>query len=223
MKTAATTQLSVIVLLTVATFVINGCKKETAVKNIAPVTLTGNQVDSAVYLKGYFDGKPISFEGNASAYHAFVDPDSAQWGGSGNQSQDNDAFYQSGSQWMKLTTANVQAINASVELRSLAVRVFVSPLAPVSDDFYNLLNPANYQVADNHNASDGAYITLHDQNGVLWTSHGDQEGSTLIILTRGANMNTYTVVTGTISCNLYDGEGNMKKLTAASFTAALGI
>jgi len=36
-------------------------------------------------------------------------------------------------------------------------------------------------------------------------------------------MNTYTVVTGTISAKMYDGLGNMKLLTGAVFTAALGI
>ncbi len=223
MKKAATTKLSGIVLLTAAIFVINGCKKDTPVKNIAPVTVSSNSVDSANYIKGYFDGQPISFEGNASAYHGYVDPDSTQSIGGGNQQHDNDAFYQSGSQWMTLTAAGVKAVSATLEVRSLAVRVFVSPIASQSSDYFNLLTPAIYNVADGNNSSNGAYITLHDKNGVLWTSHGDQDGSTLLILSRGANMNTYTVVSGTISCKLYDGEGNMKKLTAAQFTAALGI
>lgn len=221
MKKATTSQLSVIILLTVAMLIINGCKKEPVVKTIAPVTLTSTSTDSAVYMKGYFDGQPVSFEGNANAYHAFVDPDSAQ--SQGGQGFDNDAYYQSGSQWMKITNQGTLTSNASVEIRSLAVRVFVSPIASLSSDYYNLLNPTAYPLTDNHNAGNGAYITLHDKNGVLWTSHGDQDGSTLVILTRGTNLNTYTVVTGTVSCKLYDGEGNMKMLTAASFTAALGI
>jgi len=222
MKKAETSKLFSVASFIAVVFLIGGCKKEAAVKNIAPVTISSESVDSANYLKGYFDGEPVSFEGNASAYNAYVDPDSSQ-GGGGNQNHDNDAFYQSGSKWMKLTSAGVQSINASLELRSLSVRVFVSPLAPVSTNYYNLLNPATYPVSSDGNASQGAYITLHDKNGVLWTSHGDQDGSTMVILTRGANMNTYTVVSGTVSCKLYDGEGNMKKLTAASFTAALGI
>jgi hypothetical protein len=210
------------VLLMAAVFMMSGCKKEAVVKTIAPVTVGSDATDSTNYLKGYFDGAPISFQGNAYAYHAFVDPDSAQNGGNHNN-HDHDVFYQSGSKWINLTNTGLQVINASLELRSLAVRVFVSPIATVSTGYYNLLNPANYPVSDDDNSSQGAYITLHDKYGVLWTSHGDQDGSTMVILTRGANMTTYTVISGTISCKLYDGEGNMKKLTAASFTAAVGI
>jgi hypothetical protein len=225
MKRAVTFRLSVALSLTAAILVINGCKKETPVKNITPVTVNSEPVDSAVYFKGYFDGAPISFEGNATAYHAFVDPDSAEGGYQvgGNQSHDNDAFYQSGSKWMNLTNAGIMTVNASLELRSLAVRVFVSPLANASTTYFNLLSPTAYPISTGQSGSQGAFITLHDKNGVMWTTHGDQDESTLVILTRGANMTTYTVVSGTVSCKLYDGEGNMKKLTAAQFTASVGI
>ena len=204
--------------LLLAVFVISGCKKETPIKPVATVTV--ENVDSANYFKGYFDGEPVKYEGNAYAFHSFIDPDSV------NQSQsehDHDAYYQSGSKWVTLSGTGLQITNASVELRSLAVRVFVSPIVSVSTTYYNLLGPATYPVANDDQSSSGAYVTIRDKNGVLWTSHGDQDGSTLLILSRGANMATYTVVTGTISCKMYDGEGNMKHLTGAAFTAALGI
>jgi len=201
-------------------FIISGCKKESAaVKQVAPVTITGTEVDSANYFKGTFGNEVVKFEGNAQAYASFVDLDSAH-NGSGN-GHDQDAYYVSGSKWVKLSPG-LESIDASLELRSLSVRVFVSPIASTSVNFYNLLTPDIYPVAEN-NGNDGAYITLHDKNGVLWTSKGDQDGSSLIILTRGANMNTYTVLSGIINAKLYDGEHNMKKLTGASFTAAVGL
>jgi len=225
MKRAVTFRISFALLLA-GVLIINGCKKETTVKNIAPVTVNSESVDSANYLKGYFDGAPIAFEGNATAYHAFVDPDSANGGGGGGnpgQSHDNDAFYQSGSKWMNLNNAGIMSVNASLELRSLAVRVFVSPIANVNTTYFNLLSPTAYPVSSGQVGSAGAFITLHDKNGVMWTTHGDQDESTFVILTRGANLNSFTVITGTVSCKLYDGEGNMKKLTAAQFTAEVGI
>lgn len=206
--------------LMVAVF-ISGCKKESAaVKQVAPVTITGTQVDSTNYFKGTFDGEPVKFEGNAQAYSAFEDPDSAH-GGNGGGEHDQDAYYMSGSKWVQFASGLV-ATNASIELRSLSVRVFVSPIVTTSVNFYNLLGPNIYPVADNDGIQ-GAYITLHDKNGVLWTSKGDQDGSSLIILTRGANMSTYTVLSGIVNAKLYDSSHNMKKLTAASFTAAVGI
>ena len=221
MKKSDAPKLSFLILIMVAIFTINGCKKEAIIKTIAPVTVSNKTVDSATFLKGEFDGLPISFEGNTFAYHGYVDPDSAGHGG--NQAHDNDAFYQSGSKWVTLTTAGIQVTNASLELRSLAVRVFVSPIAAAATDYYNLLTPSVFPVANDDNSSKGGYLTLHDSHGVIWTTRGDQDGSSLVILTRDVNMSTYTVVTGTISAKMYDGEGNMKKLTNALFTAALGI
>ncbi len=200
-----------------AVFIIGGCKKETVVKPIATVTAASE----TNFLKGIFDGEPVKYEGNAKSYNAFIDPDSST-----NQNpdeHDHDAYYQSGTKWMTLSGTGLQITNASVELRSLAVRVFVSPITSVSDNYYSLLGPASYPVADVVHSSKGAVVTMRDKNGVLWTSHGDQTGSTMLILSRGANMGNFTVVTGTISCKMYDAEGTMKELTSATFTAALGI
>lgn len=221
MKRSTITKVLFIGLLLPVLFFTGGCNKEAAVKKIAQVTVNSNDVDSSNYFKGYFDGQPVKFEGKALAYNAFVDPDSA---GNGGGNYDHDAYYQSGSKWVTLNNAGIQVINASVELRSLAVRVFVSPSVPVADVFYNLLNPAYYPVSDNsNNLNDGAFVSIRDAGGVLWTTKGDQDGSVLTITGRGANMNTYTEVSGTITAKMYDAEGNMKKLTNASFTAALGI
>ena len=204
--------------LMLAIFVIGGCKKETVVKPVATVTA----VSETNFLKGVFDGEPVKYEGNAQSYSAFVDPDSTSV--QNPDEHDHDAYYQSGTKWMTISSGTgLQITNASVELRTLSVRVFVSPVASVSDNFYSLLGPATYPVADVTHSSKGAVITMRDKNGVLWTSHGDQTGSTMLILSRGANMGTYTVVTGTLSCKMYDTEGSMKQLTGATFTAAMGI
>ncbi len=203
--------------------VISGCKKEpvvTPVKTVSAIAV--EPADSANFIKGYLGDEPIKFEGNALSYNSYVDPDSAHQGGTGH---DYDSYYMSGSKWVTLSGTGLTsyATNASVEIRSLAVRVFVTPIAATSITYYNLLGQATYAFADGDNSNAGAYVSIHDKNGVLWTSTGDQDGSTLTITSRGANMNTYTVVSGTISCKMYDHTGNVKQLTGAKFTAALGI
>ena len=217
MKKSELIKLSFAGSLMLAVFVISSCKKETVVKPLATVTA----VSETNFLKGVFDGEPVVYTGNAQSYSAFIDPDSST-----NQNpdeHDHDAYYQSGTKWMTISGTGLQITNASVELRTLSVRVFVSPITTVSDNFYSLLGPATYPVADVAHSSKGAVVTMRDKNGVLWTSHGDQTGSTMLLLSRGANMGNYTVVTGTISCKMYDAEGSMKQLTGATFTAAMGI
>ena len=173
-------------------------------------------------------GEQIHFEGNVIPYSAYVDPDSAQdpdHDNSGSYSHDNDAYYQSGSKWVTVNTSNsnLSITNASVEMRSLAVRVFVSPIVAVSSTYYNQLGPATYGIASANSASKGAFISVRDKNGEIWNSLGNQDGSSMVITDRGPNMISYTVVTGTINCKMYDSHGNMKKLTNATFTASLGI
>jgi len=200
-------------------FAISGCKKEPIVKQISTVTVFDQ--DSAIFLKGYLGDELVKFEGNGISYNAYVNPDSnSQQHGHG---QDYAAYYMSGSKWVTLSGSGISATNASVEIRSLAVRVFVTPIAATSSTYYNLLGPATYQFADGDNTSAGAYVSMRDKNGLLWTSLGDQDGSTLTVTTMGANMVTYTIVAGTISCNMYDPSGHMKQLTGAKFTAALGL
>jgi hypothetical protein len=205
---------------------ISGCKKEAIVKPVATLSATAEQVDSANYLRGYLGDEPVKFEGSIVSYNAYVDPDSAMHH-NGNGNSDYDSYYLSGSKWVTISGGGLPASsasgNASVEIRSLAVRVFVTPISATSTNYYNLLGLATYPFADGDDTNAGAYVSLHDSNGVLWTSLGEQNGSTLTITSRGANMNTYTVVSGTISCKMYDSVGNMKLLTGAKFTAALGI
>ena len=208
--------------------IIGSCKKEEVrpgTDTVGPVTISATpQVDSANYFKGYLGTEPVKFEGNAIAYNAYVDPDSVQnHGGNGQQGQDNDAYFMNGSKWVAISGAGLQTTNASIELRSLAVRVFVSPLQSESSIFYNLIKPTAYPFSTSNDPSKGAYISLYDKNGVLWTSAGDQDGSTLTVSTIGPNMSSYAVVTGLISCKMYDPHGNMKQLTGATFTASMGI
>jgi hypothetical protein len=215
-------------------FVINGCKKETPAKPVVTIEKplftpkAVNQlpaVDSTNYFKGTLGGEVVKFEGNAFAYSAYVDPDSAQDHNQGYYQPTYNSYYLSGSKWVSISSTGLTAnsANASLEIRSLAVRVFVTPIAATSIVYYNLLGQPTYTFADGDNTNTGAYISLHDQNGVLWTSSGNQDGSTLTVTSRGAMMSTYTVLSGTISCKMYDPHGNMKQLTGANFTASLGI
>jgi len=202
-------------------FIIAGCKKE-PVKTINTVSVTNGTKDSSNYLKGTLGGELVKFEGNAIAYNGYVDPDSAQNHGGSGSGHDADAYYQSGSKWVTFGNG-ITATNASIELRSLAVRVFVSPTHVSASNYFNLINPTTYPVATDDNPSSGAYVSIRDNSGVLWTTAGDQHQSTLTISSIGPNMVSYTVVSGTISCKMYDGQGNMKQLTGATFTAAVGI
>jgi len=206
--------------------IIGGCKKEAPAKptTVNTVTVNSGTAGTSVF-KGTFDGVPISFASAAIAYNGYVDPDSANQNGNGNgngNGHDNDAYYVSGSKWVTIGNS-LPITNASIELRSLAVRVFVSPTHVSSSNFFNLINLATYPVATDDNPSQGAYISLRDQNGILWTSSGDQDGSSFTISSVGANMVTYAIVSGTITSKMYDGAGHMKNLRDATFTAALGI
>jgi hypothetical protein len=209
-------------------FVIDGCKKETAVKpitaNAKPAVVTSDlPVDSANYLKGYLGTDLVKFEGNAIAYNGYIDPDSAQGHGGNGQDQDHDAYFMNGSKWVAISGNGLQSTNAQIELRSLAVRVFVSPLQSVSYTYYNLIKLTPYAVSTHDNPSTGAYVSLYDKNGVKWTSAGDQDGSTVTITYIGPNLSTYAMVSGIISCKMYDPQGNVKQLTGATFTASMGI
>jgi hypothetical protein len=215
-----------------AVFIMDGCKKEATVKPAitgtatrATATYTG-AVDSSNFLKGYLGNEAVKFEGHLISYNSYVDPDSitGRPNGNGNgQGEDDDAYYMSGSRWVSISQTGLQAVKASVELRSLAVRVFVSPAYMNSSMYYGLIERSTYQFSTDQNPGKGAYVSLYDKNGVLWTSAGDQDGSTLTVTSVGDNMNTYTVVSGIISCKMYDPQGNMKQLTGATFTASLGI
>jgi hypothetical protein len=206
-------------------FVIDGCKKDTVKPTtIAPVTVgTGVAPDSANYLRGYLGTDIIKFEGNAIAYNGYIDPDSAQNHGGSANGQDNDAYYMNGSKWVAISSLGLQSTNATVELRSLAVRVFVSPIQAQSSTYYGLLQDVSYEFSTNTSPGKGAYVSLYDKYGVLWTSSGNQDGSSLLVNYVGPSMGTYAVVSGLISCKMYDPNGNMKQLTGATFTAALGI
>jgi hypothetical protein len=227
-KLNVTTALVALSLLS-SVFIMEGCKKEAPITPINTVLVNGDQTaDSAYFFKGYLGNEVVKFEGSAISYNAYVDPDSSQnshgcGNGTGNTQTDNDAYYTSGSKWVSIPNVGLPVTNASLELRSLAVRVFVSPVNSQSANYYNLLGLETYAVSTSDNPSKGAYISLHDKNGKLWTSAGNQDGSVLTVTSRGANMGTYTVLTGTITAKMYDADGNVKQLTGVSFTAALGI
>lgn len=116
---------------------------------------------------------------------------------------------------MKMTTTG------SVELRKEVFRIYVTPF--MNNQYYGMLAPGTYNFAYQNNSSSGAYITLRDKSGVLWTSKGDQTGSSFQITSRGASKQTFTTITGTVHCKMYDSNGNMKLFTGGSFTANSGL
>ena len=155
-------------LLLGSAIMIGGCKKEEAVKPVTNQTIT--QLPLATkntiqithtdnFFIGYLGNEPVKFEGSAVSYSAYVDPDSAHM--PNGHGPDNDSYYLSGSKWVTMTGTGMSltpTVNASVEMRSLAVRVFVSPITPVSTIYYNLLSPMAYPFADGDDSNTGAFV-----------------------------------------------------------------
>jgi len=160
-------------------FIINGCKKEATIKpTITPIAVIAETIDSANFLKGLLGDEPVKFEGNAVYYKGYVDPDSAghhdnpgNTGDPNGSTHDHDSYYQSGSKWVTINQTGLQLSTASVELRSLAVRVFVSPISASSNNYFNLLSQATYAVATSDNPSKGAYVTIRLQPAHKTVAH----------------------------------------------------
>ena len=207
-------------ILIVATFgffaLISSCKKESA-------PTPANTTEPTYFLKGTLGAETISTQGDNIPYTNLTYSDLHNGSfedNHGDGDDDDDRVYATGSRWTNVSNS-MQLVTGSVELRKLIVRVYVAPISS-SQLYYNLLKTGTYTFANN-DASSGVYISLRDKNGVLWTSQGDQSGSTLQITSRGENTGAYTTVSGVMNAKMYDGNGNMKLLTNASFNMMAGL
>lgn len=244
MKHSSTIKVSFVALAFVALSIIAGCSKEPASNPRSVTNANALPVDSSYYLKGIFGTQPLTIEGNA-VYYSLIDTTitPSHPGGSchdsdgdhdgqnnNNGDPDNDQanpVFVTGTKWVIVHSSGGQTTQtsvASVELRSLDVRIFVTPIAQSQSQFFDMLAPtANYGLATVNNPQQGAYVTILDQNGVRWTSIGDQTGSSFAITTRGAMGTLSAPFSGTFSIKVYDGNGNVKQLSNVTFSAIAGL
>jgi hypothetical protein len=151
----------------------------------------------------------------------------------GNGNFGNSSWITGGS-WSTTGSDLKTVINGSIEMRRLSVRIYVAPITTGSgggggnnwspnQKYYSMLAPGLYGFATPNDPNNGAYVTIRDSNGILWTTMGDQTGSWFMIMSRGANNGTYAEISGVLSAKLYDGQGHMKLFTNASFDILAGL
>lgn len=198
-----------------ALFTTIGCKKE-----ITPTTTSNNNTaQPEFFLRGSFDGAPVMLEGTPEAYTAsldFTDEDEDHDG-----DDDENTTLVTGTRWTT-TDGGSARTTGSIEVRKVVIRVFIAPIS-TSQEHYNMLTPRTFAFFDVVDNGDGAYITFLDSNGVLWTSNGDQTGSTITINSRGEFAGTSTKFAGTFTAKMYDGNGNSKLLSNVAFSGLAGL
>jgi hypothetical protein len=192
---------------------------------------------AAYFLKGFLGPEEITIQ-NSSSY--FTDasrqnsgnPHGGDHNGDGHVDNgqhdslsttldDDNQLYITGCSWQNTNEQGIITTTGTVELRKEVFRIYITPSA--DNPHFDMLKPGIYNFASDDNASEGAFITVRDKDGVLWTSAGDQGGSTFEIQSREGNNQTFARVTGSVSCKMYDSSGNMKPLTSATFIANFGL
>ncbi|MCX6198159.1 MAG: hypothetical protein NTY88_02905 [Bacteroidetes bacterium] len=218
--------------LTVALFAllaVSSCKKETT-----PTTTTNTTTATTAeyFLQGTFDGAPVTLEGTPEAFTTsldYVEHEAEHHGhdadGDGDDDDDDDnenTPLVTGTRWTTTDGANAVRTHGSIEVRKVVIRVFIAPM-PTNQLHFDMLTPRTFSFFDGVTNTDGAYITFRDGSGVLWTSTGDQTGSTITINSRGELVGTSTKFAGTFTAKMYDGNGNAKVLSNVSFAGLAGL
>lgn len=227
MKAKLTLKTLTVVALIGGTLWLGGCSKE---KNTQPTTTNNN---SPYYVSGLLDGERINISGPSNPFvdttTIFVDS-SGHICGAPSQGQDSNHIFR----YTQYTSSAIWTLNGSpfsanstivgsITFKKLSVRVYVAPLpAPAATTLYNLLTPT-VSFADDDNPTNGVIVSVRDSQGVLWTSLGEQHGSSFQINSVGQNMGTYAIITGSVTANMYDGMGHKKQLTSTAFNAMVGL
>ena len=208
--------------LTVALFAllaVSSCKKETT-----PTTSNNNTntTQPEYFLQGNFDGAPVMLQGTPEAFTTSLDyvDNHDNHDGDDDDDDDNTALV-TGTRWTTTDGGTAVRTHGSIEVRKVVIRVFIAPM-PTSQEHYNMLSPRTFSFVDGNN-QDGGYVTFRDNAGVLWTSNGDQTGSTITITSRGDYAGTSTKFAGTFTAKMYDGNGNTKLLSNVSFSGLAGL
>jgi len=204
---------------------VSGCKKENTPQTISDTQVSqvsNNQAAPSYYLSGMLGTEAISLPGNPVAYNDSTDAIHPH-GGCDNEAEEDhdgdfdDAANYTGSRWVT-TDPNTNALvsHGSVDVRKLIVRIYAAPL--VATNYYNMIALSSYGFV-NHNIGSGVYVTVRDSQGILWTTNGDQTGSTFTITSRTALSSAVANFSGTFTAKMYDGHGNVKQLTNGVFSA----
>ena len=205
------------VLLSVA-----GCNKEraTVVKN---ATVTNN---TTYFFRGLLSGEVVELKGtpiafsDANAVNGDVDGDNDH--DATMVDHDDDASqYITGGKWTG-TLDGTTVTTGSVGVRRLAVRVYVAPINR-SHERYKLIAPGFYNYSNRDGNSSGAFLTIRDSKGVLWSTKGDQTGSYFQITSRGDSTSTTATFAGVFTAKFYDGTGNVKTITNGTFSSVAGL
>ena len=204
------------------------CKKENAQIPVQQNTL------ETYHIKGNLGGEEITIQGNASYFTDSTNPnlagitntitsdgdeDNHAIYGDNDEDEDDKAMLVTGCNWNTTDLAGVPVSTGNVSLRKEVFRIYVTPF--LSSRYYGLLSVGAFSFA-NSSHKNGAIITIRDKAGVVWTSTGDQTGSTFQIITRGENQYPSTAISGSVNCKMYNAQGASKVFTG-TFSALVGL
>jgi len=180
-------------------------------------------------LSGFLGTEPVMLIGgapyteNVGSLSGSGSTHNGNQGGNHNNDDTINMLRITGNQWIGRDIQGLMVTNGVIELRKEVFRIYVTPSAASINAHYNMLKPANNEFATSNNAPNGAYLSLRDGNGILWTTEGDQTGSNFRVITRGVSQLPATTITGVTSCKMYDGFGNMKTFNSDTFTIEMGL
>ncbi len=210
-----------------ALLTVSSCKKETTPTAATNTTTTPI---AEYFLQGNFDGSPVTLQGTPEAFttsldyvdhHEDHDADNHDNHDGDDDDDDDNTALVTGTRWTTTDNNNAVSTTGSIQVNKVVIRVFIAPM-PTSQEHYNMLAPRTFSFVDGNN-QDGGYVTFRDNAGVLWTSNGDQTGSTITITSRGDYAGTSTKFAGTFTAKMYDGNGNTKLLSNVSFSGLAGL
>lgn len=205
--------------------VFSGCKKETIPASTAASTTA---VSPEYFLQGSFDGARVNLQGTPEAFTTSLDyvgyheDHDAEHHDGDDDDDDVNTTLVTGTRWITTDGANAVRTHGSIEVRKVVIRVFIAPM-PTNQLHFDMLTPRTFAFFDGVTNTDGGYITYRDDTGVLWTSNGDQTGSTITIASRGEMVGSSTNFAGTFTAKMYDGNGHSKLLSNVNFSGLAGL
>lgn len=136
-----------------------------------------------------------------------------------NASSSSDASIGSGG--MASTFKYGTSISSLAEERAIYITIGTLYLPdggrPYTEEFFDFFQIGTYNYSNE--ADDGIEIVFLDENGTIWTSNGDQTGSSFEISKTTNNSfwgTEYVEFLATFNCTLYDESGNSMLLTNGS-------
>lgn len=211
---------------TVSLFLIiflGGCKKEDTATPAQQTTLATNNIH------GLLDDEEIIVQNNASYFTDdttnntgsihYTDQHSS--GNTEDEDGDDKSLLVTGCEWHNVDNTGNHITTGTIQVRKEVFRIYVTPFLN-STVYYGMVQAGSYNYAYTNNNKNGAYLSITDKAGMLWTSKGDQTGSTFQITSRGANQQTFTTIAGTATCKMYNTQGNVKTFTG-TFSAITGL